>query len=72
MIREPYFGWLGTVCGLPHELQTLESGSKARVVQVRLADGRRIDRPAGQCGVDGGIEQLSVVSLSPRRVAGGH
>ena len=39
MIREPYFGLLGTVTGLPHELQTLESGSKARVVEVKLGDG---------------------------------
>lgn len=45
IIREPYFGWLGTVCGLPHELQTLESGSKARVVQVRLGDGRQLTVP---------------------------
>lgn len=40
IIREPYFGWLGTVSALPHELQVLESGSKARVVEVRLADGQ--------------------------------
>ncbi len=45
MIREPYFGWLGTVSGLPHELQSLESGSKARVVEVKLADGRRLIVP---------------------------
>ena len=45
IIREPYFGWLGTVSGLPQELQTLESGSKARVVQVRLADGRELIVP---------------------------
>jgi hypothetical protein len=45
MIREPYFGLLGSVCGLPHELQTLESGSKARVVEVQLADGRRLIVP---------------------------
>jgi hypothetical protein len=45
VIREPYFGWLGTVCGLPHELQTLDSGSKARVVQVKLADGRQLTVP---------------------------
>ncbi len=45
IIREPYFGCLGTVSGLPSELQTLESGSKARVVQVRLADGRDVIVP---------------------------
>lgn len=45
MIREPYFGELGTVTGLPHELQTLESGSKARVVEVKLSNGRKIIVP---------------------------
>jgi hypothetical protein len=30
---------------LPQELWTLESGSKARVVQVRLADGREVIVP---------------------------
>jgi hypothetical protein len=45
MIREPYFGWLGTVSGLPRELQTLESGSKARVAEVTLADGRKLIVP---------------------------
>lgn len=45
MIREPYFGWLGTVSGLPHELQTLASGSKARVVEVKLSDGRTLIVP---------------------------
>lgn len=40
IIREPHFGALGTVSGLPHELQTLESGSKARVVEVKLANGK--------------------------------
>lgn len=45
MIREPYFGELGTVAALPHELQTLESGSKARVVEVKLSDGRQIIVP---------------------------
>jgi hypothetical protein len=42
MIREPYFGELGNVTRLPHELQTLESGSKARVVEVKLTNGRQI------------------------------
>ena len=45
MIREPYFGLLGTVSGLPSELTTLESGSKARVVEVSLADGRQLTVP---------------------------
>jgi hypothetical protein len=45
IIREPYFGILGTVSGLPPELTMLESGSKARVVQVRLADDRELTVP---------------------------
>lgn len=45
MIREPYFGALGAISGLPHELQTLESGSKARVAEVTLLDGKKIIVP---------------------------
>lgn len=45
MIREPYFGALGAISGLPHELQTLESGSKARVAEVTLSDGKKIIVP---------------------------
>jgi len=45
IIREPNFGSLGTVNGLPSELQTLESGSKARVVQVKLANGQSVIVP---------------------------
>ena len=41
VIRQPYFGHLGTVAALPSELRTLESGSKARVLEVEFADGRR-------------------------------
>uniref|UniRef100_A0A7C4QK76 RnfC Barrel sandwich hybrid domain-containing protein n=1 Tax=Schlesneria paludicola TaxID=360056 RepID=A0A7C4QK76_9PLAN len=41
VIREPYFGCLGTVVELPPEPRVLESESKARVVEVKLADGRR-------------------------------
>ena len=39
VIREPYFGALGRVTGLPHEQVVLESESLARVVNVTLADG---------------------------------
>jgi hypothetical protein len=38
VIRAPYFGMLGEVTELPHELQRLESGSLARVAKVRLHD----------------------------------
>lgn len=39
VIREPYFGRLGTVGELPSEPQVLASESKARVLQVRFEDG---------------------------------
>jgi len=40
VIRQPYFGRIGTVVELPPELQELESGSKARVMIVELMDDR--------------------------------
>jgi hypothetical protein len=45
VIRDPYFGSLGTVTGLPPELHTLESESKARVLEVEFADGERATIP---------------------------
>jgi hypothetical protein len=46
IIRQPYFGRIGTVVDLPPELQELESGSKARVMVVELADdGARVMVP---------------------------
>lgn len=41
VIRHPYFGQLGTVSGLPSPLQVLESGSKARVLEVEFETGKR-------------------------------
>jgi hypothetical protein len=41
VIREPYFGQIGTVTALPTEPQTLESGSRARVLQVTFDAARR-------------------------------
>ena len=41
VIRQPYFGRLGTVTALPPELQELESGSRARVLEVEFQDHRR-------------------------------
>lgn len=38
IIRAPYFGLLGEVVDLPHELQKLESGSFARVAKVKIYD----------------------------------
>lgn len=39
VIREPYFGALGSVVRLPHEQVLLASESMARVVEVKLVDG---------------------------------
>lgn len=39
IIRDPHFGRIGTVSSLPHEPATLGSGSKARVLGVRLEEG---------------------------------
>jgi len=45
MIRDPYFGLLGEVAALPHELTVLDSGSKARVLTVHVDDGRQLTVP---------------------------
>lgn len=45
IIRDPYFGMLGTVSALPSEPQVLGSGSKARVLEVRLDAGERVVVP---------------------------
>jgi hypothetical protein len=39
VIRDPYFGKLGTVRALPPEPAVLESGSRARVLEVQFASG---------------------------------
>jgi hypothetical protein len=41
VIRHPYFGRLGNVTALPSPLHTLESESKARVLEVEFEDGTR-------------------------------
>ncbi|TET44969.1 hypothetical protein E3J62_08910 [candidate division TA06 bacterium] len=41
VIREPYFGILGKVTGLPSELENIETEAKVRVLEVELADGRK-------------------------------
>jgi hypothetical protein len=45
IIRDPYFGLVGTVSALPHAPALLESGSFARVLEVALTDGRRLTVP---------------------------
>jgi len=41
IIREPYFGRLGKVVGLPAPLQKLESESHARVLEAEFPDGTK-------------------------------
>ena len=45
LIRDPYFGLLGAVSALPSEPAVLGSGSKARVLEVKLGDGRNVTVP---------------------------
>jgi hypothetical protein len=45
IIREPYFGLLGTVSGLPPELVKVESETMVRVLNAKLADGREVTVP---------------------------
>ena len=45
IIREPYFGLLATVAGLPPELTRIDSGAEVRVLEARLADGRTVTVP---------------------------
>ncbi len=45
VIREPYFGLLGKVTGLPPQLLTVESGAEVRVLEAKLDDGRDVTVP---------------------------
>lgn len=45
IIRDPWFGVLGRVASLPHDLVELESGSKARVLTVETEEGRTLTVP---------------------------
>ncbi|MCG9895825.1 MAG: hypothetical protein MH204_10160 [Fimbriimonadaceae bacterium] len=42
VIREPYFGRLATVTGLPAQLMTVESGAEVRVLQAKLDNGQEV------------------------------
>ncbi len=44
-IRAPYFGRIGLVAALPHQLQTMPSETRVRVVEVDLAGGERVTLP---------------------------
>jgi hypothetical protein len=45
IIRDPYFGLIGSVSALPPELRVLASGSKARVLEVKLESGENVVIP---------------------------
>jgi hypothetical protein len=45
IVRDPYFGRIGSVSALPHELRVLESGSKARVLEVKFDSGESVIIP---------------------------
>lgn len=45
LIRSPWFGQLGSVVGLPSALAPIASEARVRVVEVELADGRRVTAP---------------------------
>ncbi len=45
IIRDPYFGLIGAVGNLPPEPQVLDSGSRARVLEVKLDSGDSVVIP---------------------------
>jgi hypothetical protein len=45
IIRDPYFGRIGAVSALPLEPQVLDSGSRARVVEVTFGSGGSVIIP---------------------------
>lgn len=54
IIRDPYFGVLGEVAALPAEPRVLESGSRARVLEVSSADGKQLIVPRANVEIIGG------------------
>ncbi len=53
IIRDPYFGVLGSVAALPPEPQVLGSGSKARVLEVTTEGGERLTVPRANVEIIG-------------------
>lgn len=45
IIREPYFGLIGKIASLPHELKVIDTESRVRVLEVELPDGRLVTIP---------------------------
>ena len=54
IIRDPYFGVIGTVAGLPSEPMVLGSGSKARVLEVACESGEKLTVPRANVEIIGG------------------
>jgi hypothetical protein len=54
IIRDPWFGVLGKVSQLPPEPHVLESGSRARVLEVAARDGRKLIVPRANVEIIGG------------------
>jgi hypothetical protein len=53
IIRDPHFGVIGTVAALPPEPRTLDSGSKARVLEVETKAGERLTVPRANVEIIG-------------------
>ena len=53
VIREPYFGQLGTVVDLPAQLQVVDSGAHVRVLKAKLADGQEVLVPRANVEIVG-------------------
>ena len=53
IIRDPHFGLIGRVSGLPSEPQVLGSGSKARVLEVNLESGSNVLVPRANVEIIG-------------------
>ena len=45
IIREPYFGVIGSVTELPPELITLDSGTHVRVLRAKIGSGEQVTVP---------------------------
>ncbi len=45
IIREPYFGMIGKVVDLPVPLELIDTESRVRILEVELAEGKRVKLP---------------------------
>ncbi|HAV92598.1 TPA: hypothetical protein DCW38_05395 [candidate division WOR-3 bacterium] len=45
IIRQPFFGSIGKVVGLPHQLQKIETEAHVRVLEFQFDDGKKIVLP---------------------------